>query len=382
MIPRYAPSYDFAELFTSVINSYSKNIVPEASEKINGFQNPVLLSSARSAIYLILSILTPGEVILPSYICYTVPEAILMAGHKPKFLDIEENTLLVSCNEIEKIISQNTRAFIYCHPFGIPGNIAKVRDLLKGRGILLIEDAAAALGATYGGQAVGITGDAAVISFNNGKPLSLGSGGFLLLNNENYLDKVLTNLREFKTASSIISILKAIGYKVTRIPLIYYWAYHFQRLRKNGDFWEDGKNAQPDRESYLFLMDRFTEKLLETQLNKLAKTINRRREIAERYRANIINANLIHLAILENCVPSWACYPFLAGPRKEFFQYMHTRGIDLSWSWNYNSAELFGQNDCQNASSVARKIISLPTSSHLTDRQVDYIISSANSFGY
>jgi perosamine synthetase len=380
MIPRFAPTYNFSELIIPLISRSSDNNMKHFLKKIYGLTDFALLSSGRACIYLILSTLLPGEVILPSFICYTVPEAILMAGHKPKFLDIEENTLSISMDEIEKVISEKTRAFIFCHPFGIPGNISKVRDILKGRGITLIEDAAAAFGATYSGQSVGTLGDVGVISFNNGKPISLGSGGLLLINNKSLYEKVMLILRELKTASFVISFLRALSYKVTRIPSIYYWAYKFQRFRKNGDFWENGKNAQPNKGKYLFLMDGFTQKLLENQDKKLDTVILKRRKIAERYRSHISNSNLRHLTIIKDSVPAWACYPFLVGPRREFFQYMHKRGIDLSWSWNYNCADLFGQNDCKNTSSVVGKIISLPTSPHLTDRQVDYIISCANSF--
>jgi perosamine synthetase len=146
--------------------------------------------SGTAAIHLALISLgiKPGdEIILPSYICQTVINAIYYTGATPILADIDSDIKTkgynISAETIQPNITKQTKAIIVPHMLGIPAKIDKIKDL----GIPIIEDCAQAIGATYNGKKVGSFGDFSIFSFYATKMISTGKGGM-----------VLTNSRELK----------------------------------------------------------------------------------------------------------------------------------------------------------------------------------------
>lgn len=64
----------------------------------------------------------------------------------------------------------------------------------------------------------------------------------------------------------------------------------------------------------------------------------------------------------------------------EFYKYMQSVGVDMSWTYKYSCAESFGARDCPNTQQAAKKVVSLPTTPFLTDEQADQICSKALRF--
>jgi dTDP-4-amino-4,6-dideoxygalactose transaminase len=339
----------------------------------------IYLDNSRTGIFSILNILPKGEVILPAYICNVVVSSVIQSGHKPVFVDIDyEENLSMPIIKIKEKISLRTRAIIAAHIFGIPCNIIDHYQFAKENGILLIEDAAAGLGGYIQGRPLGIFGDVSVFSFGKGKPLWINKGGLLLINNKDIKDILINSLTNLRKASSVMSLFTALINKILYHPYIYHLAYKIKQDRMGVDFWEDGIS---DNIKIKFnLMDSFTKKLIYSQHDSWKSKLVRRGQTARAYREKICNPRLRHLEVSDDREPSWPCYPLLVNRRKSFFHYMHNRGIDLSWSWNYNSAEIFGQADCPNTSYIAKRILSLPTHSNLCEQDADYIIKIANDF--
>jgi len=142
----------------------------------------VALSSCTAALHLALAVADIGrgdEVIVPSLSFIATANAPTYVGARPIFADVEPTTGNLTVETIEAVCSRATRAVILVHQAGIPADIAAVREFCAQRDILVIEDAACAVGSTYRGQPVGSGAAVAAWSFHPRKLITTGEGGML-----------------------------------------------------------------------------------------------------------------------------------------------------------------------------------------------------------
>ncbi|EAH5831902.1 aminotransferase LegC [Campylobacter jejuni] len=141
------------------------------------------------------------EVITQSISFVATANAIAYTGAKPVFLDIDENTLSLSPKALEHFLENQTyqknnlsynktthkpiKACIVMHTFGLSAHIKAIKELCEKYHILLIEDAAEALGSTYENKALGTFGKCGILSFNGNKIITGGCGGAILSDDEN-----------------------------------------------------------------------------------------------------------------------------------------------------------------------------------------------------
>ena len=131
----------------------------------------------------ILADLGPGdEVILPSYTFVSTANAVVLRGATPVFVDIDPKTLNIDPVQAEAAVTPRTRAIIAVHYAGFAADMDPLRAICDTHGLMLIEDAAQALGATYKGRKCGSLGDMATFSFHETKNVISGEGGALTLN--------------------------------------------------------------------------------------------------------------------------------------------------------------------------------------------------------
>lgn len=156
--------------------------------KYLGLKGGVVTSSGAAAIYLALKTLDVkknDEVILPSYVCRSVMDAVIWAGGTPVLCDIGEDWNM-NIDTLKPHISEKTKAIIVVHTFGIAADVSPICDL----DIPIIEDICQAFGAKINGQYVGTFGDFAICSFGATKLLTTGGGGMLLSKDGAMFDKI------------------------------------------------------------------------------------------------------------------------------------------------------------------------------------------------
>ena len=124
-----------------------------------------------------------GEVIVPTFCCSAVVSPILAVGATPVLADIGAD-LNLTVETVDAALTRNTRAIIVPHLFGNPADMAAIVELARSKNVLVIDDAAQALGATIDGQPVGSFGDAGVLSFGREKVCFGLGGGALVSRNE------------------------------------------------------------------------------------------------------------------------------------------------------------------------------------------------------
>ena len=149
---------------------------------LGAFSSGRLLSSGRAGLALALQRAAGGapNVILPSFLCRAVAEAVLWAGKRPVFVDVRDD-LNLDVRQVEDRLGDEVSAVVVPHMFGKPAEIEAVVAMCEPRGILVIDDAAAAMGIRRGGRYLGCFGDAGVFSFAQQKSLVAGRGGALLV---------------------------------------------------------------------------------------------------------------------------------------------------------------------------------------------------------
>lgn len=118
-------------------------------------------------------------------------EAISQAGAKPVFIDVDPMTSNISTKNIEKYITENTKAIVPVHLYGQPADMDPILAIAKRYGLKVIEDACQAHGAKYKGQRAGSLGDAGCFSFYPGKNLgACGEGGAVTTNDPELAKKI------------------------------------------------------------------------------------------------------------------------------------------------------------------------------------------------
>ena len=127
--------------------------------------------------------LNPGdEVIIPSFTFVSTANAIVIHGGVPVYADILPGTLNMDPDDVQKKITTRTRAVIPVHYAGVAADVNAIRSIIGSRNILIIEDAAQGVDATFDGKALGTLGDIGCFSFHDTKNITCGEGGAFITN--------------------------------------------------------------------------------------------------------------------------------------------------------------------------------------------------------
>ncbi len=135
------------------------------------------------------------EVILPSFTFSSCANAVLLSGAKPIFCDIDINTYNIDPDDISKRITKKTKAMMVVHYAGFACEMDKIMDIAGKYGLLVIEDAAHALGAMYKGKNLGTIGKVGCFSFHGTKNAASGEGG-IFVTNDSKIAKIAEIIRE------------------------------------------------------------------------------------------------------------------------------------------------------------------------------------------
>ena len=132
----------------------------------------------------------PGdEVIMPSYTFVSTADAFVLSGAKIVFVDIRPDTMNLDEKLIEQAITPKTKVIVPVHYAGVACEMDTIMDIAHRHGLKVVEDAAQGVDACYKGKALGTIGDFGCYSFHETKNFTMGEGGALLFQKEEYLEK-------------------------------------------------------------------------------------------------------------------------------------------------------------------------------------------------
>lgn len=157
-----------------------------------GVKHAVSMNSASSALLVMLETKKIGksdEVITTPYTYAATANVIILQGAKPVFVDIENESYNIDPSKIEEKITRKTKAIMPIHYGGQSAEMEKITKIAQDNGLLVLEDAAPAAGATYQNEKVGGIGDAGAFSFFPDKNMTTGEGGMLTTNSDEIAEK-------------------------------------------------------------------------------------------------------------------------------------------------------------------------------------------------
>ena len=156
----------------------------EAFAEYLGVRHAVATSSGTTALQVALEALSigPGDkVITTPFTFVATSNAILHAGARPVFVDVDPATYTLDPNQVEEAVRrERVRAILCVHLYGLPAHLDALEAIATRHGVLLIEDTAQAHGAAAGSRRAGTVGAAAIFSFYPSKNMTTGEGGMLV----------------------------------------------------------------------------------------------------------------------------------------------------------------------------------------------------------
>lgn len=314
--------------------------------KFVGVKYAVGVNSGTDALWLSLLAagISPGqEVVTVSHTFVASIAVIIHCGAVPILVDVDYDYNM-DVKQLEKVITNRTRAIMPVHLNGRVCNMTEIMRIAREHGLMVIEDAAQALGASYNGKMSGSFGIAGCFSFYPAKALGcFGDGGIVTTDHEIIANKVRL-LRD-----------------------------HCQN-RDTGEFLGWGFNSR---------LDNLQAAILDVKLNHLSKWIARRRDLAAIYQNGLCGISQVTIPpygegdIFTN-------YVIMAKGRDGLAQYLRDNGVEVLISWpkpNHKHEALgLSRYVLPNTEELSRTVLSLPLYPELTDEQADYVISKIEDF--
>src|SRR3989338_2593763 len=170
----------------------------------SGSKYAIAFSSCTAALHSALVVSGIGqkdEVIVPSLSFIATANAVVHSGAAPVFVDIDSKTCNIDPEKIERAITKKTKAIMSVHQMGLPADMDSIKRIADKHGLIIIEDAACAVGSEYKGKRIGSHGNSACFSFHPRKIITTGEGGMVTTDNYELSEK----LKRFRHHSMSIS---------------------------------------------------------------------------------------------------------------------------------------------------------------------------------
>lgn len=304
---------------------------------------------------------------------------VLYCGGTPVFADIDPDTYNISPEELEKKITSRTKAIIPVHYTGQPCDMDAILKIAHKHNLLVVEDGAHALGAAYKGKKIGSIADMTCFSFHPVKPVTTGEGGMIVTDNEELYrrlvlyrshgitrDKDMMQQYEEQLQQSSDPALQEAA-DMLRGDVIDPGGWYYQQLELG----------------YNYRITDISCALGVSQMDKLDRFLERRRQIAKKYDEAFADIPQIKTPWQqEGCQSGWHLYMIqtMERSRREVFDGLRQAGIGVNvhyipvYRHPYYQRNGYAGVHCLNAEAFYERAISLPIFPGLTGQQQDYVI--------
>jgi len=332
-------------------------------------------TAALHAAYFVTDINKDDEIITSPITFLSTANAALFLGAYPVFVDIEINTGSINPDLVERAITKKTKAVVPVDYAGHPADLEKIAEIAKKYNLLLIEDACHALGAEYKGKKIGNYkySDMTVFSFHPVKPITTGEGGAVLTNNKEYYEKLIMFRQHGVTKNPKKFLNKSLSFTphISHLtPHANHWYYEMQFL------------------GYNYRLTDIQCALGISQLKKLDKFIERRRQIVEIYKEAFENNDFFNLPVEKNYAKSsWHLYPIrlkdkYKDKKKEIFAKLREKGLGVQvhyipvyWQPYYQKLG-YKKGICPNAEDFYEREVSIPLYPKMSDEDIEYVVGT------
>jgi dTDP-4-amino-4,6-dideoxygalactose transaminase len=324
-------------------------------------QNALATSSCTAAMHLALRAagVGPGdEVIVPAFTYVSTAIVAVYCGAEPVFADVDPATLTLSAATVEPLLSKRTRAIIPMHYAGPPADFEPIRELVAGRNITVVEDAAHAFGSSRDDERVGAGAEFTAFSFAPTKQIASSNGGILL-----YRDG------ERRT-------------EINQLAFLGLAADTYNRTVAKGV----SPTQQVARIGHKYKIDDLAAAVAFANLERLEEIVEHRAELVERYYAQLEGLDQVELLPRRtNARISWYIMPIRvpAARRDGLRAHLAERNIDSTVHYP-NLREQPAFKDCRGDVPTTvretRRVISLPLHQGLDAGEIDRICEAVRGF--
>ena len=354
-------------------------------------------ASGRMGFYSILKALdiqNGDEVIIPSFTCIVVPNAILYSGAKPIYCDIRDDDFNIDIAKIEQLITPKTKVLYAQHTFGQMCDINAIKQIAEKYNLIVIEDAALALGAKLENKYAGTIGDFGYFSTDRSKVVNTGLGGIVSVNNEKYFKSFDEIYSDMPSLSSRMTkkIARTFVLNVITLNPYFYWLGKFinailSKLKMMTYLLDEPfvKKEQIQDYPYPARLPSLLAKIGISQFESLNDNLNNRKKVANYYN-NILN--IYTEEYMQSDTNIFLRYSFLVKNR-DYWEKKFSSKIDLSiWfktiasGRNDNFEEInykVGSNKVSEY--VCEYIFNLPTHNQIKPEKLESLLKELKNSG-
>lgn len=311
-----------------------------------GVEYAIATNSGTSALHTALASSEIGkgdEVITTTFSFVSTASCILMQGAKPVFCDIDEKTYNINPDEIEKRISDKTKAIIVVHLYGLPCDISRVTKICEDHDLTLIEDACQAHGVEYEGKKVG-SFSVGCFSFYPTKNVTTGEGGMITTNNDK-VAKMARMIRDHGQKERYLHAMLGYNYRMTDISA----AIGLAQLKK---------------------LDRFNEQRI-----KNAKYYNRKLD----------NESIQKPFVAEYTKHGFYQYTIRVKERDRFLKHLEINGVGygIYYQIPIHKQPMFSEYNkltLPEAEHACEEVVSIPVHPALSKEELEYVVEVVNAY--
>ncbi|MBC7073987.1 DegT/DnrJ/EryC1/StrS family aminotransferase [Candidatus Parcubacteria bacterium] len=331
------------------------------------------------------------EAILQAFTCLAVPAPIIFLGAIPVYVDIDPKTFNINPSRIEEKITQKTKVIIVQHTFGIPAPMDEILNLAKKYHLYVIEDSCHTFGSKYKGKEVGTFGDASFYSFEWGKPLIIGLGGCVVINNPEIKKRLEKIYNDFVYPSKKEVLMIRLQYYLHSLflkPSLFWRIREIYRfLSKLGFFIGTFEKEELRGEvslDYRKRMSRYHKNFLLKKLDDLDRMIAHRKWIISEYEKLLPKIGYPTLRLSQDFEPIYLRYPILVENKEIVLKKAIEEKIELG-DWFLSPIHplkekewtivKYKKGSCPIAEDTSKKIITLPIHEKIGKREINKIAS-------
>lgn len=302
----------------------------------------------------------PGDEVITTPLTFAASaNCVLYCGGTPVFADVDPKTYNIDPEDIQRKITDRTKAIIAVHLAGQPCDMDAIHSIAREHGLIVIEDGAHALGSVYKGKKVGSMSDMTTFSFHPVKPITTGEGGMIVTDNEDFYKKMI--------------LFRSHG--ITRDDSM--------MTRNDGPWFYQQFDL-----GYNYRITDIQCALGCSQMKKLDRFLARRKEIVAHYNEAFADCdNIITPYQLSDTESGWHLYIVQVKncDRRQVFEKMREKGIGVNvhyipvYMHPYYQEHGYENVHCANAEEIYSHIISLTLYPGLTSEQQDYVIDTLKS---
>lgn len=376
LLPRVRVNYTLFDIIGSLASVQGGHRIDKCINKISEYFNNesvLLVPSARDAIYELLVRLPQKKVVIPSYTCMVVNEAVMLSHKEIVYAKSDFN--IYNSSYLDYI--DNDSIVLATHQYGMPCKIVEIAQKCKETGAILIEDCATSLGSTVNGQLTGTFGDYAVISLNASKTLTVPPFGGILIGKDEKVLRDIDKTAEWSNPNwkfKVKGLMKALAFVATKNSIVYR-IFHWIAIDRKGKLQRTEHEfvSQEKTDFYKYRFSEWQAYFLWKQLKILDKIEDRRKYIYAYY-DKYINNPLVKKPIM-NSEAVCTRYAIRVNDRLAFYRKCLAKGCDMDFS----HCSIGCPSSFVEEHRLANTVLNLPFYYELSDKEIRKVVDVINS---